>query len=190
MNKFVALDIETGGIGHDKSLLTAYFMVLDENFKKVSDLSLNVKPDNRVYQVTAEALSINGINLIAHDAEAIEEREAGTRLYEFLRLSSGDGKNKLIPVGHNVKFDVDFVWAKLMSRSTWEHFVSYRTLDTGSIAQFFKLAGLMGDAVSGSLGSLAKEFGVVNPKAHDAEGDVFTTVGILKGMLRRIGRKS
>lgn len=186
MNKFISLDVETGGIGKDKSLLTAYFMVMDEAGNKVTDLDLRIKPEDKIYHVTAEALSINKINLVSHDAEAITDREAGSRLYEFLRLVSQDGKQKLIPVGHNVKFDIDFIWEKLLSRPSWEHFVSYRVIDTASIGQFLQLAGLIPPEVSGSLGSLAKEFQVVNPAAHTGEGDVLTTVGILKGMLRRV----
>lgn len=188
MDKFLCLDVETGGIGTDKSLLTAYFMVLDSNFKKISDLSLKVKPDNGIYQVTAQALSINKINLIEHEAEAIEEREAGTRLYEFLRIASSDGKSKLIPVGQNVKFDIDFVWAKLLTRSTWEHFVSYRVMDTATIGQFLRFSGLLPMGNSGSLGSLAEAFEVTNPGPHTSEGDVLTTVGVLKGMMRLIRR--
>lgn len=195
--RYIAFDVETGGIGHDKSLLTVYFQILDENLRpfefqhtvRSSSLYLAVKPNDGIYHVTAEALGINGINLKKHDQTAITAKEAGTLLYNFLKVASDDARIKLIPLGHHVWFDVEFVCKSidsLMSKNTWEHFCSYRVIDTGSIAQFLQAANKIPSSVSGSLSSLARHFGIDSSGAHDAQADVDMTVGIYKKMIELV----
>jgi DNA polymerase III alpha subunit (gram-positive type) len=187
---YIALDVETGGIGLDKSLLTAYFLVLDENGDMLTDLSLALKPDDGVYRVTAQALGINGINLIEHDKIAITYTEAAKKLYEFLKYASQEGKIKLIPVGHHISFDLDQINDKLLSKPTWENFVSYRLLDTGSVAQFLISCGkLDGTKTTGSMESLCKYFNVTHEtlgfkdaRLHNAEYDTRATVKVLECM--------
>jgi DNA polymerase III alpha subunit (gram-positive type) len=186
-NKYIAFDCETGGIGSDKSLLTAYFEVLDEDLNVTTSLSLKVKPDDETYHVTAEALGINKINLVKHNAEALYEKSAGTALYNFLAEQSNHGKIKLIPIGQNVKFDADFLWDHLITRKTWEKFVSYRVLDTATIGLFLRELNIIPMSVSGSLGSYCKHYGVFLD-AHDAMGDTKGTVAVLKAMIKDLKR--
>lgn len=185
-NKYIAIDCETGGIGTDKSLLTAYFGVYDEAFQLRSDLYLHVKPNDGIYKVTAEALSINKINLVEHNQEAITEKEAGTRLYDFLYNANINGKDKLIPIGHNVAFDIKFLQEHLVGQGTWEKFVSYRVLDTGVIAQFFKTAGILSEDISGGLGSLAAHYKISQSNAHTAKEDAQVTVKVLQNMISTV----
>ena len=186
MNQYLAMDIETGGFGHDKALLSAYFLVLDDKFEPVEGLMLLLKPDDGIYHVTAEALSVNRIDLVQHDKAAIYLKDAGTVLYEFFQRMNPLGATKLIPIGHNVPFDIEFVKAKIMSAGTWSKFVSYRMLDTGVIGQALRATNLLPTSVSGSLGSLASHFDVPVKNAHTADGDVMMTVGVLKKMLELI----
>lgn len=182
--KYIATDVETGGIGSDKSLLTSYFIVMDENFQKMADLSLITKPDDKIYVLTAEAMNINQIDIVKHDSEAITEKEAKTKLYEFLREQSNEGSTKLIPIGHNVKFDIDFLTAKIISRESWNKFVSYRILDTGTIGQALKAVRKVPEDVSGSLGSWLKHFEIIDHGTlHTAEADTLATVRVLQCQL-------
>ena len=187
--KYLAIDIETGGIGHDKSLLTVYMTVLDENFNqdfkagKNRELELLIKPESGVYQVTAEALNVNGIDLIKHDANAVIPADAKSIVYNFLNFHSNNGQEKLIPLGHGVQFDVKFITEspdKLVSKKTWDHFVSYRVLDTATIGQFLKDTGRAPTEISGSLSSWANHFGIDASNAHDAKADVEMSVAIYK----------
>lgn len=182
-SKYIALDTETGGTTPDVSLLTASFMTLDENFNEVARLNLFIKPDDGFYKVTGEALGINGINLGEHDKTAITEKEAGTKLYEFLTEMNPNGEEKLIPIGHNVAFDIKFLQSKIMSQGTWNKFVSYRVLDTGVLAGFFKVVNLLPKDLNGSLGSLAGYYGFNTSMAHTALGDVIMSVEVLKKMI-------
>lgn len=186
MKYFTCLDTETGGIGLDKSLLTAYYgFYIYENqiFRKLDDLYLKIKPDDGIYKVTAEALSINKIDLIEHDKVAIFEKAAGTLLYNKLKAWSDVSKEKITPVGHNVAFDIAQT-GKLVSKGSWDNFVSYRTIDTGTLAQVLRLTGKIPDNIAGGLGHIAAYYKVsVSGKAHEAPADVEMTIGVLEKMM-------
>lgn len=183
--KYIALDTETGGF-EGTSLLTAYFMVLDEEFNELDNLYLEVKPNDGLYVVTGQALNVNGIDLKIHDKRAITYKEAGTKLYNFLNGNSLMGSTKLIPVGHNVVFDIMKVHECLMNKETWNKFVSYRTLDTGTITRACIAAGIIPSDVSGSLTSIAEYFNLDSSAAHTADGDVLMTVQVLEKLLERM----
>src|SRR6266436_5622023 len=127
--KYLAIDNETGGLG-EVSLLTSYFAVLDANLRILDDLYIYLKPSDGVYRIEPQALAINGINLIEHDKVAETQSMAGQKLFRFLKLHSSDGTDKLIPLGHNVTFDVIGIHNGLLNRAIFEKFTSYRKLDT------------------------------------------------------------
>lgn len=183
MNSFLVTDVETGGF-EGTSLLSAYFGVLDENFNLVDELELFVRSKDHIYKVTAEALSINKINLIEHEKIAITYEQAGTALFEFLCKNTDDGKIKLGPIGHNVIFDIVRIKKDLISDGSWLKFVSYRIRDTGGIGNYLKDKGLIPKEISGSLSSYAGFFGIDSSKAHDAKADCQMTVEVYKRMLK------
>lgn len=186
---YIALDIESGGIGHDKSLLTAFFAVLDKDFNELDTFEVNVKPKDKIYHVTAEALGINGINLIEHEAIAHTPDYWKTLLYKFLEKNSNDGKIKLIPIGHNVAFDVKFITEspdKLITSNTWKKFVSYRPIDTCSLAQSLRVVGKLPFELSCSLTNLAEFFSISTEGAHTADADVRMTIEVAKKLLKII----
>lgn len=191
--KYIALDLESGGIGHDKSLLTAYIAVLDEDLNPFDStstcgyitvpLDLKMKPDDGVYKVEAEALAINKIDILSHDREAITYKEAAKKIFEYLEQVNPGGKEKLIPLGHNVAFDIQFLTAHTLSKKTWDKYVSYRTLDTGTIGQYLIAKSDLPD-MKASLGEIAKHYGV-RFAAHTAKGDTEACIEIMKKMLRK-----
>jgi DNA polymerase III epsilon subunit-like protein len=180
---YIALDVETGGIGEDKSLLTAYLAILDQNLDVLDELDLLTKPDDGTYVVQGEALRINGIDLAKHDLAAMSCKDASTKLYEFLNKNNPGGAIKLIPVGHNVAFDIKFLCAHTLSKKSWDKFCGYRTLDTGTISMFLMKTGKIPE-MSASLGSLAKYCGI-EFEAHTAKGDTLATVGVLREFLKK-----
>jgi len=188
MNKYLALDTETGGLDYDCSLLTAYFVVLDSDMKTVlGELELKVKPNAKApYRVTVEALGINKINLLEHDKVAVTESEAGKQLMDFLQAHNQDGRNKLIPIGQNVIFDEMFIWEHLLSKANWQKFVSYRRLDTGTVAEFLRYTGHIPTDVKGSLVAIASFLDVNFPNAHDAKADTLATVRVLRKMKKLV----
>ena len=148
-----------GGLEKDKySLLTSYFMMTDDNFNVIGTLSLQLKPDDGIYKVCGEAMAINRIDLSVHDKMTITYKEGATKLYNWLKTLTDNGKVKATVVGHGIHGDVEWIIYHLMSRGSWETFTSYRKLDTSSTCQFLKSVGLFPEEVSGSLTSLAEYF--------------------------------
>lgn len=180
--RYLSFDVEAGGTEIEHSLLSAYFVVIDEDLKTVyGELDLLVKPDNGNYVMTAQALEVNKINIIEHDKVAITESKAGTLLYNFLKTHAPDGKLKLTPLGHNIAFDVEFIKKHLLNKS-FNQFVAYRMLDTSSIIQLMKLRGSVPRDLAGSLSEIATYFGVstVDNIAHTARGDTWMVIEILR----------
>ena len=179
---YVALDTETGGIGEDKSLLTAYLAILDEDLNVIDELDLKTKPDDGVYRVVGEALRINKIDLATHDLEAITYKEAGTKIYDFLYKNNPGGKLKLIPVGHNVAFDIKFLCEHTLSKKSFDKYVGYRCLDSGTISMFLMKTGRL-PQMNASLGTLAAHYGITFD-SHTAKGDTLATVAVMKEFLK------
>ena len=186
MKRYLAFDIESGGVTVDKSLLTVYFEVLDANLNYIDSGELKVKPDDGIYHVTAEALSVNKIDLVKHDAEATGEKACKTILFNWLSHWSDKGSVKLIPLGHGIAFDIKFLQAHLLSVDSWNMFVSYRTRDTASLAGAAQDVGLIPPSITGSLTSLCEHFGIVSTAAHTSKGDVQMTIAVYKHLLEAI----
>ena len=188
LNRYICLDTETGGISPDTSLLTVFFAVLDQDFNVTDEIDFNLKPEDGIYRVTAGGLMVNKINLVEHDKTAILVKDAKTPLYEFLKKNNHG--EKLIPIGHNVAFDISRIKRDgLISEGSWETFVSYRCVDTGVVCQFLRAAGLFPEDVSGSLGSLVGYFRIPSiGELHNAKTDTLQTVSVLKELLKIVKR--
>lgn len=186
---YLFLDNEMGGLERDKySLLTVYLLATDDKFNVIGDLYLYLKPEDGIYKVCAEAMNVNKINLVEHDTRAIIYKDGGTKLYNWLRGLTDDGKNKFTVVGHGVYGDVEWIIHCLMSRGSWEKFTSYRKLDTSAVCQFLKACGKFPDSVSGSLTSLAKHFGVPVDEnlAHDAKYDTELLFQVFQALRKHV----
>ena len=182
---YISLDCEMGGIGTNCSLLTAYFVILDSDLKKIDDLYLYCKPDDGIYRVTGRAMEINGIDLKEHDKIAKTYKECKPELYDF--LDRNRGVDQLIPIGQNIRTDMNIIIHNLISEGSWWQFVSYRSLDTATIAAFAIEVGLLPSTVNAGLKSMAEylEVGTQPNTGHDAAEDVWLSVGVFKELKRR-----
>ena len=180
MMRLLAFDVETGGLDpKETSLLTAYFQVFDENFNEIDSLSFKVKPDDGKFKVTQKAMDINKINLEYHAEEAMPYYLAAHELEHFLKYNSQN--EKLIPVAHNIEFDLSFIYEYLLSKDNWEQYVSYRKLDTAQLANFFKLVGVLNPNQKTNLGDIAKSLNVqFDGAAHSADADTKVAIQVLK----------
>lgn len=186
---YLFLDDEMGGLERDKySLLTVYLLMTDDKFNFVSDLYLYLKPDDGIYKVCGEAMNVNRIDLKVHDRLAIPYKEGSTKLYNWLKQLTNEGKNKATVVGHGVYGDVEWITWHLMSRGSWETFTSYRKLDTQAVCQFLKACGLFPETVSGSLVSIARYFGIPvdENEAHDAKYDTELTYKVFMALVKQM----
>ncbi len=180
----ISVDCEMGGIGTEKSLLSLAIVPIDDSFNPVSNLlDINIKPNDGLYKCTAEALSINQINLVEHNQSALTYKEAGTQTYNFLEgLYELNDRKKLIVLGKGVYFDLGFIWEYLLGRATWEVFCSYQILDVSSVWIYLTLIGKVPKLEKTSLRNLAEYFNIdpTTYSLHTACGDAYLTAAIMK----------
>ena len=189
---YLHLDAEMGGRELKYSLLTAYFMVTDADFKVLDTLYLHVKPDDSDYIVSAQGMACNKIDLVQHDKMAMPYKQAKGELYNFLRRNAAKGSCKLTPVGHGVRGDIDHVLDKLISWGSWEQHCTYHYIDTSVVLQYLRACGKLPMNIDGSVQGLAEYFQIINdsivlPGAsqqwHDAAFDTKMTAAVYKKMV-------
>lgn len=178
--RFIVFDTETGGLNSSETdILEAFFAIVDENLQVIDTLGLRIKPDgDKPYRVTAGALRVNKINLVEHHSKSAPVSACRDALTAFLARNCPEGKERLIPCGHNVPFDIGFV-KQLVSDQVWEQFVGHRLMDTAVTANFLALAGKL-DSKSLSLSGLCRQLGIEQKGAHTASGDVVATIMVLR----------
>jgi DNA polymerase III alpha subunit (gram-positive type) len=181
--RYFLFDVETGGLSAvTTSLFTLYGLILDQNLDVLDKIDLKVKPNDGIYHVSAAALKINKIDIVKHDETALPEKEAATKLRDFLFRHTSCGTTKLIPAGHNIgRLDIPML-ERLVS--DYSALFVHRTLDTGSIGQFLQLIGVVPETNNGSLAQLSIHFGIDASKNHDAQGDVEMTHLLLKAAIK------
>ncbi len=183
---YLHLDCEMGGRELKYSLLTAYFMVTNENMEVLGDLYLQVKPDDGDYIVSGQGMTVNKINLQEHDKIAIPYKQAKPLLFDFLKRMAKGGH--LVSVGHGVKGDIEHVIDKLISRGSWEQHCSYHFIDTSVVLQFLRACGKMPMDTDGSVSAMADYFGVrysgaYKGELHDARVDTQLTAAVFQKMI-------
>ena len=187
MIRYLHLDCEMGGRELKYSLLTAYFMVTDENMTVLGDLSLQLKPDDGDYILSGQGMGVNGINLQEHDKVALPYKQAKPLLFDFLKRMAKGGH--LVPVGHGVRGDIDHVIDKLISRGSWEQHCSYHFVDTSVVLQFLRACGKMPMDTDGSVSALATHFGIeITGQLHDCRYDTQLTAAVYQKMIE-LGKK-
>lgn len=181
MSIYMAFDLETGTLDPTKGdLLTGYFAMLDEDFKILEDLSLQLKPEGRLPIAESKALEVNGINLQKHieDPNTITYAEGAKKLVSMIkRHFKKKGKySNIIPMGYNIaSFDILWVQYHLIDRTTWESMIHYKTLDVIHDVDVLKRHGWLPPSI-GNLGSVVEFFGVPKGRAHIAKDDILMTV--------------
>lgn len=170
---YLLIDTETGGLDPNKhSLLTVSMIAMGKDLNEYGSIDLAVKHDT--YNVTAEALRVNRIDIAAHDARS--SYDSYWKLVEF--LSTHGLQDKLVPAGWNVSFDNAFMKAYL-GKNVWNEYVSYRSMDVQSIVSFLVATGTL-DPKCKSLRSTAEFFGLDTSGHHNAAVDTLLTLQVLR----------
>ncbi len=176
---YLPLDCESGGLTEGVALLSTHLAVCDTSFNIIDELELLTKPNDGHYLVTAEALSVNRINLIEHDKVALTYSAAGQELRNFLWKYSKNGAIKMVPVGKNVGGDVKWITDNLLGMKTWNQFVSYRLYDITTLVTYLKRMGKLPQDAPESLSGIAKFLGI-NAEWHTARGDCLASIKVVK----------
>ncbi|NDC55257.1 MAG: hypothetical protein EBZ69_00220 [Alphaproteobacteria bacterium] len=143
---YLFVDTETGGLMPKHSLLTVSCIVVDKDFHIIPvdtynpGLYLQIKHEE--YALTAGALSVNKIDLVAHNASGVTLADAKYMLTKYLqRACVITGKKRFVPAGHNVAFDTQFLRAHLLDDREWDQYFTYPFFDTAVIARFLNAVG-------------------------------------------------
>lgn len=169
----IFLDTETGGTDPAVYPLLTVGLVTLTGDELSRPLHLRVKHDR--YTVRAEAMAVNGIDLVQHHAQAQPAAEVAQAIREY---AAPVGRVQL--GGHNFSFDLGFI--RLLMPDLYTVFRRGFT-DTKLSAQFLIHAGLLPRSVGTPLDQLAKHFSV-QYGAHDALEDAQATAKVYVELMR------
>lgn len=147
----------------------------------MSEVSYAIKAENGLYIVEAEGLAVNRINIVEHDKIATPIAEVKLRFKnDICKWNFGSAKQKITPIGHNVRFDVKFVKNHIMP--DWDNYFDRRQIDTAGIAKFLFLTGALPNLHSYKLSDIARSLGIEikEEELHTSKGDVDLTLAILR----------
>lgn len=169
------LDTETGGLDPARHSLLSLGLVVGARSGIHHELEILVQHPH--YEVEAEAMAVNRIDLARHHAEALPPEEALAVLDIFLEQHFPHRCRPISLAGHNVSFDRDFLATFLASQGrAWRPRFHHRLVDTHSIAAALRDAGRLDLDDLGST-ALFRHFGIEVPDAlrHTALGDARAT---------------
>lgn len=182
---YLFVDTETGGLTPQHSLLTVSCIVADGDLNVIpignQSPGLYMSIAHEQYNIAAGALAVNGIDLVAHNKSALPVPAAKQVLLDFIRDAlRATGKKRLVPAGHNVAFDVQFLQAYLLTAAEWDEYFTYPALDTAAVARFYNAAGRYAGGYS--LGKLRDRFMPhdAGQSLHNAEIDNLTAITLAK----------
>jgi hypothetical protein len=191
--KLLSIDTETGGLNEKCDLLTISFAVIDDNFEIDDFLDLKVKPDpdknNRtLFTVESEALTVNNIDLIQHDAKAMTYKKSKPIIYNWLKLKSEKYGCKLTPFGNGIKFDIEKIALHTISMDSFQEFIERNPIELTSIGKTLKLLGKIPDNQSLALSNIAKYFDIEVDEnlCHSSKYDVWLGAQVYKNYLKLI----
>lgn len=182
---YLFLDCETGGLSENTSLLTLSMIVTDEKFVTLDELDWRLKPEDGIYVVTAQALSVNKIDLIDHDKTAKPYKEMKTPLSIFLhKWWAYNNCRPIIPVGKNVSFDTRRIFNCLVSKGHWETMVSYQPYELNGAWRLLESQGKVPILRKTSLSDLCNHFNIPVLDSHSSLGDCRLYIELIKRLVQ------
>ena len=184
------MDLETGGFNELCDLLTVTLSVIDDNYEMEDCLDLKVKPEpdkqgRTLLCVEPEALIVNKIDLIQHDAEAMTYKKAKPIIFNWLKAQSEKYDCKLTPFGNGIKFDVEKLTKHTITLDSFCQFTERQPIELTSIGKALKIQGKIPKNQSLALSNIAKYFGVeVNEELyHTSKYDVWLGAQVMKNYM-------
>ena len=191
-SNYIVFDCETGGLDETKNPITQYAAVIldGKTLKEIDRWETFVKPyaDLVIEQEALDGtmVSMSDINSGLNVKEFIA---TATEFWEAHRVKTKKREmGRLVPVGHNVQFDIRFInWVldfeKKRDMFEWHH---PNFIDTYPLA---KLAfGIKGDEKL-NLGASCGNAKIKLTDAHGAMNDVEATADLLRWYMRKLRAK-
>ena len=182
-NKIVFIDTETGGLEPTINSLLSVALVIWHDFEIID--SFEVLINDGKLNATAEALKINGIDLVEHKKNGLNPEKAILRINQFL-AKHFDEAEKITLAGHNVNFDINFFKFFLSQNNfSFHKRFSHRVVDTATILYYLYIAGkIKQKSISSS--EAFKLFGIDVDNRHTAIGDAIATAKLFSLLLKTI----
>lgn len=177
---FLAFDTETTGLKTYKdNILALSAQLLDVDLSVIDKLTVYANPAEGI-ECDPDAARINGYSPTNWASKGAVSQEELVQQMSTLLV----GQEQLIPIGHNTKFDIEFLYNTFKrgkAKDVLKRALSYHVIDTVGIAVFTDLTLLGKKSGSYKLEKLCARFGIsLGSKAHDAEADIQATVELLK----------
>lgn len=192
-SNYIVFDTETGGLDETKNPITQYAaVVLDGcNFKEIDRWETFIRPYNDL---------VIDKNALEHTMVTMSDINKGMKIKDFVATAKifwgqhlAKTKNRemgrLIPVGHNVPFDIRFINYALeycgeeVTINNW-HYPNF--IDTLTIAKI--TWGVSGDERL-NLGSCCERSKIKLTDAHGAMNDVEATADLLRFFMKKLRAK-
>jgi len=187
----IVIDFETGGLYFDKNPITEIGSLAIDlfDFKKIGEYTSLVKPYDDKLIYNKDAAEATGITKEKCEKEGKECKIVWKEFLDFVYTSqtSKGAKWKPIIVGHNIGFDLGFLFtqAELHKTDLSKYFDGFKTpkgefipfvFDTQRLS--YLSLGNNKDLINNKLGTVAAAFGVELFDAHRAMADVHATADI------------
>ena len=189
MQKLLWIDVETSGLSCVKNDILTIAGIIEIDGNIAEEFYFKCQPHDW-NTINEEALKINGITieeLKSFEHPAVTHQKLINIFKKY--VNKFDKKDKFIPAGHNVNFDVDFLF-KFFEKCNDKYcgsWIDYHKLDSIPLLQILALKGAI-KLDNFKLETVAKHFGI-EFAAHDALADIHTTRTIIKTLLNRIEYK-
>lgn len=191
-SNYIVFDCETGGLDETKNPITQYAAVIldGKTLKEIDRWETYVKPyaDLVIEKESLERtmVSMSDINQGLNIKNFIS---TATKFWESHRISSKKKEiGRLIPVGHNIPFDIRFLnfALSLQKENSIDFWMYPNFIDTFPLA---KLAfGINGDEKI-NLGSSCEKAKIKLTDAHGAMNDVEATADLLRWFMKKMRAK-
>lgn len=187
---FFGFDVETTGLDSAQAeIISISMQLLGEDLSHIATETIYAFPSRGC---PAEAAAING-----YTEELWQQRGAVNQRGLFDRIGSFTAEQKgLIPIGHNVKFDIGMLEALFKAlhsdgpdagRKLFGRIFSYHSIDTVGIAMFFDMVMFKKIGSTYKLVELTKRFGISHETAHDAASDVTASIDLFRHLFVTLG---
>jgi DNA polymerase-3 subunit epsilon len=187
MNKIFWFDVETTGLDEVKQDIITLAFIVDINGQVKAKGHLKIQPTDWD-AIQDSALEVNKITreqLKTFQLPAVAVKKLNTVFGKF--VDKFDKKDKIIPAGYNVDFDLKFL-REFYSKQNDKYLYSwldYHKVDPMQFVLGLRVAGHLRDLENVKLETVAKYLGI-EIQAHDALSDITVTREVYYKLLSRI----
>jgi len=177
MRRILWLDTETTGLSSENHNIIQLAALVEIDGEVIFDFNLEVGPDlNKIDLIDPKATQAHGVTKEVLLERKITQRELYAHFHDMLEqfINPFDIREKFVPAGYNVKFDLNFIRTLFYDHQDkyFGSFITSASLDVMSyVADWSASEGIQR---SYKLETMCEYFGI-SLNAHDALADIHAT---------------